>query len=113
MFRQFLHDGVLHGTAYKPATVRFNATGLSPLFSLAPSFTELSPENLEVRFTFDSKVDDGRFANNGWNGAAVIGRGSSLDVRDSEALNNFEHGMCVRHTRVNDTKEFVFEISSR
>ena len=66
VFRQFLHDGVLHGTAYKPATVRFNATGLSPLFSLAPSFTELSPENLEVRFTFDSKVDDGRFANNGW-----------------------------------------------
>lgn len=66
VFRQFLHDGVLAGTAYKKAAVRFNATGLAPLFALAPSFTALSADNLEVRFTFDAKVDDGRFANNGW-----------------------------------------------
>ena len=65
-FRKFLHDGVLPGTAYKKANVRFNATGLDPLFALAPKYTELSPENLEVRFTFDAKVDDGRYANNGW-----------------------------------------------
>jgi molybdopterin-containing oxidoreductase family iron-sulfur binding subunit len=66
VFRQFLHDGVLKGTAYKKAEVRFNPAGLTPLFALAPSITALSPDNLEVRFTFDAKVDDGRFANNGW-----------------------------------------------
>jgi MoCo/4Fe-4S cofactor protein with predicted Tat translocation signal len=65
-FRQFLHDGLLQGTAYKTANVRFNAAGLAPLFSLAPQFTALSEDNLEVRFNFDAKVDDGRFANNGW-----------------------------------------------
>ncbi|MFA6962497.1 MAG: TAT-variant-translocated molybdopterin oxidoreductase [Opitutaceae bacterium] len=66
VFRQFLHDGLLHGTAYTKASVRFNAVGLSPIFALAPQFVALSEENLEVRFTFDAKVDDGRFANNGW-----------------------------------------------
>jgi len=66
VFRQFLHDGVLQGTAYKKVNVRFNAAGLAPIFSLAPKFVALSEENLEVRFTFDAKVDDGRFANNGW-----------------------------------------------
>lgn len=66
VFRQFLHDGVLHGTAYKKADVRFNASGLAPLFALAPQFVQLSAENLEVRFVFDAKVEDGRYANNGW-----------------------------------------------
>jgi molybdopterin-containing oxidoreductase family iron-sulfur binding subunit len=66
VFRQFLHDGLLVGSAYKKADVRFNATGLAPLFALAPSYSELSETNLEVRFTFDAKIDDGRFANNGW-----------------------------------------------
>ncbi|MET0262470.1 MAG: 4Fe-4S dicluster domain-containing protein, partial [Rariglobus sp.] len=66
VFRQFLHDGVLQGTAFKKANVRFNAAGLSPIFALAPQFVALSENNLEVRFTFDAKVDDGRFANNGW-----------------------------------------------
>jgi MoCo/4Fe-4S cofactor protein with predicted Tat translocation signal len=66
VFRQFLHDGVLDGTAYKKANVRFSAAGISPLFAFAPKFDALSETNLEVRFTFDAKVDDGRFANNGW-----------------------------------------------
>ncbi len=65
-FRQFLHDGVLKNSSYKKADVSFNASGLQPLFALAPSYTELSEDNLEVRFTFDAKVDDGRYANNGW-----------------------------------------------
>ena len=34
-----------------------------------------------------------RFAQNGWNGAAAIGAGSYLEVRDSESFNNFEHGI--------------------
>lgn len=65
-FRKFLHDGVLPGSAYKKANARFSANGLAPLFALAPKFEELSENNLEVRFTFDAKVDDGRYANNGW-----------------------------------------------
>ncbi len=66
VFRQFLHDGVLEGSAYKKVKVSFSAVGIQPLFALAPAFTALSETNLEVRFTFDAKVDDGRFANNGW-----------------------------------------------
>jgi parallel beta-helix repeat protein len=34
-----------------------------------------------------------RFADNGWNGAAAIGAGSRLEVRDSESQGNFEHGI--------------------
>ena len=38
-------------------------------------------------------VSRSRFADNGWDGAAVIGKGSSLDARECESLNNFEHGI--------------------
>jgi parallel beta-helix repeat protein len=34
-----------------------------------------------------------RFADNGWNGVAATGAGSMLEVRESEALRNFGHGM--------------------
>ncbi|MEN9975267.1 MAG: hypothetical protein RLZZ282_1273 [Verrucomicrobiota bacterium] len=34
-----------------------------------------------------------RFADNAWNGAAANGKNGVLEVRDSEALNNFEHGI--------------------
>jgi hypothetical protein len=34
-----------------------------------------------------------RFSENGWNGAAAIGAGCLLEVRDSEALGNFQHGI--------------------
>lgn len=34
-----------------------------------------------------------RFSDNGWNGASVSGAGSTLEVSDSEALNNFGHGI--------------------
>lgn len=34
-----------------------------------------------------------RFSGNGWNGIAATGPGSLLEVRDSEALGNFEHGI--------------------
>ncbi len=65
-FRKFLHDGLLEGSAYPQVAVSFNASGLAPLFARAPQFVALSRDNLEVRFTTDAKVDDGRFANNGW-----------------------------------------------
>jgi molybdopterin-containing oxidoreductase family iron-sulfur binding subunit len=65
-FRKFLHDGVLAGSGYPKASVNLSAGGLSRLINNAPKFTALSKDNLEVRFTTDQKVDDGRFANNGW-----------------------------------------------
>lgn len=34
-----------------------------------------------------------RFADNGWDGAAAMGTGSVLDIRDSQANGNFEHGI--------------------
>ena len=65
-FRQFLHDGFLEGTAYPVASVKFNSAVVAPLFATAPKFEALSKANLEVRFVGDYKLDDGRFANNGW-----------------------------------------------
>jgi molybdopterin-containing oxidoreductase family iron-sulfur binding subunit len=65
-FRAFLHDGLLAGSAYPEARVSVNQAGANRLYASAPSFTTLSADNLEVRFTIDHKVDDGRFINNGW-----------------------------------------------
>jgi molybdopterin-containing oxidoreductase family iron-sulfur binding subunit len=66
-FRQFLHDGLLQGTAWVPVA------GLSPwadvagaIVAGAPKLPEVGPRSLEIRFVADYKVDDGRFANNGW-----------------------------------------------
>ncbi|MGC4073202.1 MAG: TAT-variant-translocated molybdopterin oxidoreductase [Nibricoccus sp.] len=66
VFRKFLHDGVLAGTAFPKASVTTVDNHLGRLLSNVPKFPELSQNNLEVRFTTDQKVDDGRFANNGW-----------------------------------------------
>jgi len=63
-FRKFLHDGVLAGSAYKTASVTVNPTAIASSAGSKPQV--LSAKNLEVRFVADSKLDDGRFANNGW-----------------------------------------------
>lgn len=34
-----------------------------------------------------------RFFENGWNGAAAIGKGAKLELRDCEVISNFEHGI--------------------
>ena len=65
-FRQFLHDGLLAGTAYPKVAVNYSVAGAGSLFAATPKFTALSTDNLEVRFVTDHKMDDGRFANNGW-----------------------------------------------
>ncbi len=65
-FRQFLHDGLLANSAYPVASVSYNAGGVAALFAAAPRAEALSLNNLEVRFVTDYKMDDGRFANNGW-----------------------------------------------
>ncbi len=66
-FRTFLHDGVLAGSAYPKASVRLDTAGLRTALNgagYAPPV--LSKDSLEVRFVADGKVDDGRYANNGW-----------------------------------------------
>jgi molybdopterin-containing oxidoreductase family iron-sulfur binding subunit len=65
-FRQFLHDGLLADSAYKVADVSVNAAGLSALVAKAAAPVAINKDALEVRFTVDTKVEDGRFANNGW-----------------------------------------------
>jgi MoCo/4Fe-4S cofactor protein with predicted Tat translocation signal len=65
-FRQFLYEGLLAGTA--PQTV----AGIQPsgaaeaIAALATRPPAIGQGNLEVRFVADHKLDDGRFANNGW-----------------------------------------------
>jgi len=65
-FRQFLHDGLLAGSAYAKTGVAFSLGGVGALFATTPKLEALSAKNLEVRFITDHKMDDGRFANNGW-----------------------------------------------
>ena len=64
-FRKFLHDGLLDGSAYATTSVTLNSDPLAGLSGSAKLET-LSKTNLEVRFVTDHKMDDGRFANNGW-----------------------------------------------
>ena len=65
-FRKFLHDGLLAGSAYPVVSVTYNQSGAATLFTNAAAPAALGKDNLEVRFALDHKVDDGRFANNGW-----------------------------------------------
>jgi MoCo/4Fe-4S cofactor protein with predicted Tat translocation signal len=64
--RRFLHDGLLENSAYEKAQVSFNGRTVSTLLRDAPKRVTVDAKNLEVRFMVDHKVDDGRFANNGW-----------------------------------------------
>ncbi|MSU45570.1 MAG: 4Fe-4S dicluster domain-containing protein [Lacunisphaera sp.] len=65
-FEKFLHDGLLAGSAYKAVPVAFDPQRSGSAFAQSPAFAALSKDNLEVRFVTDHKMDDGRFANNGW-----------------------------------------------
>ncbi len=56
-------------------------------------FTEASGHGLAVIEGGQANVSRCRFADNGWNGVAAIGAGSTLEVRDSESVGNFEHGI--------------------
>ncbi len=65
-FRQFLHDGLLAGSARRPVAVVYNQAAALHSLGAAPKPETFSRTNLEVRFVADYKVEDGRFANNGW-----------------------------------------------
>jgi len=62
-WKKALHDGFVAGSAVKPV----NAAGAVSAPSLAVvSSSTPSKDNLELVFTADNKIDDGRWANNGW-----------------------------------------------
>ncbi|HVW20694.1 MAG TPA: TAT-variant-translocated molybdopterin oxidoreductase [Opitutaceae bacterium] len=65
-FQRFLHDGLLAGSAYPVQPVDIDRSGLSRLVGQTAPLPQLSRSNLEVRFVADHKMDDGRYANNGW-----------------------------------------------
>ncbi len=65
-FEKFLHDGLLEGSAYKIIDVTYDPQGAGALLQHAAAPAALSETSVEVRFVTDHKVDDGRFANNGW-----------------------------------------------
>jgi molybdopterin-containing oxidoreductase family iron-sulfur binding subunit len=65
-FEKFLHDGLLEGSAYPVVSVAFDPQHSASAFAKNPAVAALSLSNLEVRFATDHKMDDGRFANNGW-----------------------------------------------
>jgi molybdopterin-containing oxidoreductase family iron-sulfur binding subunit len=59
-WRGWLHQGVVPGTAFQPATVTLSGDFAARLGAPA------APPALEVSFRRDPTVYDGRFANNGW-----------------------------------------------
>ncbi|AOS45012.1 Tetrathionate reductase subunit B precursor [Lacunisphaera limnophila] len=65
-FEKFLHDGLAEGSAYPAVSVSFDSARAGAAFASNPAFVALSRDNLEIRFATDHKMDDGRFANNGW-----------------------------------------------
>ncbi len=66
VFRKFLHDGLLEGSAFAVASVSFSRDTAAAVFRSVPPAVTLTKDTLEVRFVADHKMDDGRFANNGW-----------------------------------------------
>jgi MoCo/4Fe-4S cofactor protein with predicted Tat translocation signal len=66
-FEKFLHDGLLENSAYEKVAVRFNhAAARERILAVRPAYPALGEGSVEVRFVIDHKMDDGRFANNGW-----------------------------------------------
>ncbi|WP_438479458.1 TAT-variant-translocated molybdopterin oxidoreductase [Oleiharenicola lentus] len=61
-FEKFLHDGLLENSGYRKVNVSITAAATAATIASVPT---LSKDSLEVRFVTE-KVDDGRFANNGW-----------------------------------------------
>ncbi len=57
------------------------------------AFSNASGHGLAVIESGEAVAARCRFVENGWNGAAAIGKGAKLDLRDCELISNFEHGI--------------------
>ena len=64
-WNKFLHDGFAAGTAAKKVNASLSSSALNDALT-APTATATSKDNLEVVLYRDAKLDDGRYANNGW-----------------------------------------------
>ncbi|MEM1009237.1 MAG: hypothetical protein AAGJ35_09540, partial [Myxococcota bacterium] len=62
-WRVWLHDGLL-ASKEKPLTTKFSWKQLENVWGTVPQ--PLALDHFELRFVLDSKVHDGRFANNPW-----------------------------------------------
>ncbi|MGE3309707.1 MAG: TAT-variant-translocated molybdopterin oxidoreductase, partial [Limisphaerales bacterium] len=65
-WERFLHDGFLPGSASAPVTAEVDGAAVAQAVQSAPKPAAPSKDALEIVFHRDSKVDDGRHANNGW-----------------------------------------------
>ena len=63
---KFLHDGFLADSAAKPEPLTFNADAVAKLVAENIPLTTLEGDAFEVVMVADSKLEDGRHANNGW-----------------------------------------------
>jgi len=62
-WKRFLFDGFLEGSAAKPANPPIDQLMTVPKL---PAVVSPAKDSLEVIFYRDAKMDDGRYANNGW-----------------------------------------------
>jgi Fe-S-cluster-containing dehydrogenase component len=62
----FLRDGFLRESAPKPVPTAFNSGAARAALGMFPALTSPAGDAFEVVLVGDSKVDDGRYANNGW-----------------------------------------------
>ncbi len=65
-WKRFLHDGFLPGSASEPASVGLDNVAVAAELAKAAEAPKLGQNNFEVVFARDYKLDDGRYANNGW-----------------------------------------------
>ena len=62
-WKKLLFNGYLEGSAAKPANLPIDQLMVTPKLANVPAPTK---DSLEVVFYRDAKMDDGRYANNGW-----------------------------------------------
>ncbi len=65
-WKKFLHDGFLANSGAKPVEVSLKADAVAKAVGEAKAPTPVSKDKLEVIFSRDYSVDDGRYNNNGW-----------------------------------------------
>ncbi len=65
-WNRFLHDGFLENSAPKAEALQFNAAAIGKYAAENKALPVLRENEFEVVLVADSKVDDGRFSNNGW-----------------------------------------------
>ena len=65
-WKRFLHDGFLPGSATAPVGGALNDTAIVAELAKVTEPPKLGAASLEVVLHRDTKLDDGRYANNGW-----------------------------------------------